>query len=140
MQVRERALDRPTAARVMADDRVKEITAVTLSRRAVPNNLFDFVDVVAAAVAVEADRRSSCRRCRLVLLPEKHAPVHQAIDIAKAAALAQIQTGNRQRLVGARNSSTAALSPVSRSNFRFSELPVAVPQIRKPLPLGVISA
>ena len=51
-------------------------------------------------VAVEADWSSCRRRHRLVLLPEKHTPVHQPIDIAEAATLAQIQTGNGERLIG----------------------------------------
>ena len=87
----------------MPDDRVKHVTAVSPGRqRTGADHHFNFVERIRKSVTVTVGTDwSSCRRRRLVLLSEKHAPVHQPIDIAEAAALTQIQTGNGERLVGA---------------------------------------
>ena len=110
----------------MADDRVKQIAAISPGRQCTgADHHFNFVERIrqSATVAVEMGWSSSCRRRRLVLLPEKHAPVHQPIDVAETAALAQIQTGNGERLVsGAKQLDRVIVAGIERE-FTVQRIP-----------------
>jgi hypothetical protein len=128
--------DTPAAANKVAYDAVKRIAAVGAIGSAVPHDTVDFINAVAPRRAGIAAIFSLGI---LVLAPFSPAgrAIEQGIDIAELTARPDLQPGDGQRLAGAPEEFER--SAIGKA-VRCSGSPLAVPQMRKPVPLGLISA
>ena len=93
----------PTTANIVADNRMKHVATISSLRRAIPNDLFDFVDAVAAAVAVKvmAIHRSCVHSSSFAAFTPNHAPVEKLIDTGQFANSIELIAGDRQHLTSA---------------------------------------
>ena len=99
----EDAIDLPSAADIMANDRVKHVAAVSSSRRTFPDNLFDLINTILASVAVEA---IAVDRCGLfcssfAAFAPYNRPIKHLVDIGELLDRVEPIAGDRQSFAGA---------------------------------------
>ena len=93
------ALDRPSAAGVMADDRVEQVATISAVGGSGAYELLDLIDAIATPIAVagKAIAAARQRRCSsFTALAPYHRPVQRPIDVG------ELTNGGIERVAGDR--------------------------------------